>query len=79
MFGYFILAYGVISLSSAIGMVITDKIKDHQRKKRLEKALNEPIIVKVRIVDEGMESVGYVGSQEDFEKIMQNHLTKRNI
>ena len=77
MFGYFILGYGIIVFCQAMGMVIADKIEDYQRKKRLEKALNEPIVVKVSIVDEVMESVGFVGSQEEFEELVKNHLTNR--
>lgn len=76
MFAHLILVNGVFFLSFAIGMVIADKIEDYKRKKSLKKTLNQPIMVKVRIVGNGKTTIDYVDSTEDFQKLVQKHLTK---
>ena len=76
MFANLILACGVLTLSFAIGMAITDKIEDYKRKKNLKKALDKPIMVRVRIVDNGKTTIDYVDNEEDFKKLVQKHLTK---
>ena len=76
MFANLILVCGVLTLSFAIGMAITDKIEDYKRKKNLKKALDKPIMVRVRIVDNGKTTIDYVDNEEDFKKLVQKHLTK---
>ena len=76
MVGYFILGYGAVSLGSALGMIIADKIKDYKRKKTLEKIPNEPVSVKVTIVDGDKTTTGYIRNEEDFQKLVQEYLDK---
>ena len=76
MFGYLMLVCGTIALMNALGMIIADKISDYQRKKRLEKALKEPITVRVKIIDGTKTTIDYVDSNEDFQKLLKKHLTK---
>ena len=76
MLAHLILVNGVLFLSFAIGMAITDKIEDYKRKKNLKKALDKPIMARVRIVDNGKTTIDYVDNEEDFKKLVQKHLTK---
>lgn len=76
MFGYFILGYGMVSLCSTLGMIIADKIEDYKRKKRFEKIPDEPVAIKVSIVDGVKTTTGYISNDEDFQKLIQKHLTK---
>lgn len=76
MIGYFVLGCGVVSLGSALGMIMDDKIKDYKRKKMLEKILNEPVAVKVTIVDGDKTTTGYISNDEDFQKLIQKYLDK---
>ena len=75
MFGYFILGYGVVSFCSTLGMIIADKIRDYKRKKRFEQIPNEPVAIKVSIVDGVKTTTGYISNDEDFQKLIQKHLT----
>jgi hypothetical protein len=76
MFAHLILVNGALFLSFAIGIVIADKIEDYKRKKNLKKTLNQPTMVKVRIVDNGKTTIDYVDSAEELQKLVQKYLTK---
>lgn len=76
MVAHLILVNGVLFLSYAIGIVIADKIEDYKRKKELKKALDKPVMIKVRITDEIKTTIDYVDNAEDFQKLVQKHLTK---
>lgn len=75
MFGYVILGCSVFYFCSVMGIIIADKIESHKRNKKLERELNEPIAVKISIVDENKTTMGYISSNEDFQKLLKQHLT----
>jgi hypothetical protein len=76
MFSNLILTCGILIFSSAVGMAIADKIEDYKRKKNLKKALDKPVMVKVRIVDNDKTTIDYIDNEEDFKKLVQKHLTR---
>ena len=76
MVGYFVLGYSMVSLCSTLGMIIADKIENYKRKKRFEQIPNEPVAIKVSIIDGVKTTTGYISNDEDFQKLVQEYLDK---